>query len=81
LKNSSRVGCLNRSELIVRFPDVNGTSDWQLPIPATFAIAPNGKILLAHIDADYRNRLEPSEALAVITREQFMNQNTIFNQF
>ncbi len=47
-------------------PDINGTSDWQLPIPATFVIAPNGKILLAHIDTDYRSRLEPSEALAAI---------------
>jgi peroxiredoxin len=46
-------------------PDSNGTSDWQLPIPATFAIAPNRQILLAHIDVDYRNRLEPSEALAI----------------
>lgn len=54
-------------------PDVNGTSDWQLPIPATFVIAPNGKILLAHVDLDYRNRYEPTDALALITREQLMN--------
>jgi len=47
-------------------PDVNGTSDWQLPIPATFVIAPTGEVLLAHVDADYRNRLEPHEALAAI---------------
>lgn len=49
-------------------PDSNGTSDWQLPIPATFVIAPNRQILLAHIDVDYRNRLEPSEALAITTQ-------------
>lgn len=49
-------------------PDVNGTSDWQLPIPATFVIAPNRQILLAHIDVDYRNRLEPSEALAIASQ-------------
>jgi peroxiredoxin len=46
-------------------PDSNGTSDWQLPIPATFVIAPNHRILVAHIDVDYRNRLDPSEALAI----------------
>jgi peroxiredoxin len=62
-------------------PDVNGTSDWQLPIPATFVIAPNGKILLAHIDADYRNRYEPEKVLAVIIREQLMNRDTTSNQF
>lgn len=45
-------------------PESNGTSDWQLPIPATFVIAPDRRILLAYVDVDYRNRLEPSEALA-----------------
>lgn len=54
-------------------PDVNGTADWQLPIPATFVIAPNGKILLAHIDVDYRNRYGPEDALATIVREQVMH--------
>jgi peroxiredoxin len=49
-------------------PDVNGSPDWQLPIPATFVISPERRILLAHIDVDYRNRLEPVEALAIATR-------------
>ncbi|KMO27525.1 peroxiredoxin-like family protein [Methylobacterium aquaticum] len=44
-------------------PTVNGTDDWHLPIPATFVIAPNGRIVLAHVDPDYRHRLEPAEAL------------------
>ncbi len=47
-------------------PKFNGTADWQLPIPATFVIAPGRQILLAHRDADYRNRLEPAEALATV---------------
>jgi peroxiredoxin len=51
-------------------PDVNGTSDWQLPIPATFVIAPNRQILLAQMDVDYRNRLEPSEALAIASEAE-----------
>ncbi len=55
-------------------PDMNGSPDWQLPIPATFVIAPTGKILLAHVDADDHNRLEPEAALAIITRAQAMNQ-------
>jgi peroxiredoxin len=46
-------------------PDRNGTPDWQLPLPATFVIAPDRHILLAHLDVDYRNRLEPGEALAI----------------
>lgn len=47
-------------------PDMNGTNDWQLPIPATFAISPYGKILLAHVDVDYRSRLEPEKVLESI---------------
>jgi len=49
-------------------PDFNGTSDWQLPIPATFVIAPNRQIYLVYIDVDYRNRLEPEETLAIATK-------------
>jgi peroxiredoxin len=56
------------TELNHALPDVNGTPDWQLPIPATFVIAPNRQILLAHIDVDYRNRLEPAEALAIASQ-------------
>lgn len=47
-------------------PAVNGTSDWQLPIPATFVIDQHQRIVLAHVDVDYRNRLEPKDAIAAI---------------
>jgi peroxiredoxin len=49
-------------------PDSNGTPDWQLPIPATFVIDPDQQIRLAHIDVDYRNRLEPLQALAIASQ-------------
>jgi peroxiredoxin len=51
-------------------PDSNGTSDWQLPIPATFVIDADQQIRLAHIDVDYRNRLEPMQALTIATQTQ-----------
>lgn len=51
-------------------PDVNGTSDWQLPIPTTFVIAPNRHILFAQVDVDYRNRVEPSEALVIASQAE-----------
>jgi peroxiredoxin len=37
-----------------------------LPIPATFVIDSNQRIALAHIDVDYRNRLEPAAAIAAV---------------
>ncbi len=49
-------------------PDANGTPDWQLPIPATFVIDQNQRIVLAYIDVDYRNRLEPEEAIATVQK-------------
>ena len=45
-------------------PNRNEKSEWTLPIPATFLVGRNGKILLAHVDRDYRKRLEPAEVLA-----------------
>ena len=50
----------------VILPENNGTDDWTLPVPATFVIAPNGKIILAHLSVDYTQRLEPTQALAAI---------------
>jgi peroxiredoxin len=51
------------TELGHPLPASNGTQDWQLPIPATFVIASSGQIVLAHVDTDYRDRLEPEEAI------------------
>ncbi|OQW77445.1 MAG: hypothetical protein BVN33_03265 [Proteobacteria bacterium ST_bin13] len=48
-------------------PDING-GDWILPIPATYVIAPNGEIVLAFIDTDYRRRLDPTDAMAAAIR-------------
>jgi peroxiredoxin len=47
-------------------PDINAAADWRLPVPATFVIDQSGKVCLAHVDVDYRNRLEPSKAIQVL---------------
>jgi peroxiredoxin len=38
--------------------------DWTLPVPGTFVIGKDGRVVLAHVDADYRARLEPEAAVA-----------------
>ncbi|WP_444943955.1 peroxiredoxin-like family protein [Microbulbifer sp. ZKSA006] len=53
-------------ELGGSLPEYNGTDDWVLPVSATFVINREGRIVLASIDPDYQNRLEPAEALAAI---------------
>ena len=40
-------------------PGINGDNSWELPLPATYVLAPDRKIALAEIELDYRERLEP----------------------
>lgn len=47
-------------------PDFNGDDSWELPVPATFVIAPDGKVSLAHVEVDYRLRLEPDAIIAAL---------------
>jgi len=47
-------------------PAINGDGSWELPVPATYVIAPDGHIALASIEVDYRKRLEPEAILAAL---------------
>ena len=47
-------------------PEKNGYDSWVLPIPATYVIDTDGTVVLAFVDVDYRNRLEPTEILRVL---------------
>ncbi len=44
----------------------NGTPSPQLPIPATYVLNSDGEILLAHVQVDYTQRLEPAEILETL---------------
>ena len=48
---------------LVRF---NGDESWELPVPATFVIDPDGTIVYASADPDYTRRPEPEEVLAAV---------------
>ena len=52
----------------IALPEKNAADDWRLPIPATFVIGADGRIAFADVDADYRNRAEPDDILATLTR-------------
>jgi peroxiredoxin len=45
---------------------VNGNGRWVLPLPATYVIGRDDKIIYAHVEADYRMRAEPADVLARI---------------
>lgn len=45
---------------------INAHGRWELPLPATYVIAPDGKVQLAFVDVEYRRRLEPADILAAL---------------
>ncbi len=45
----------------VNLPFANGDQSWELPIPATFVIERDGRVLWASANEDYTERPEPAE--------------------
>lgn len=54
----------------IDIPDHNGTGGWSLVIPATYVVARGGRIALAHVDPDYRKRLDPRAVLAILAEQR-----------
>jgi peroxiredoxin len=52
--------------ILLNIPFVNGDESWCLPLPATYVIGQDGKILYAEAHADFRVRPEPEDALRVL---------------
>lgn len=48
----------------------NGNSSFELPIPATYLVAEDGKIVESFLEVDYRKRLAPETALAWLERSR-----------
>ena len=54
--------------ILVNIPFVNGDESWRLPLPATYLIGRDGRVLFAEAHADFRVRPEPEEVLSVVSR-------------
>ena len=50
----------------IDLPAHNGEETFELPIAATYVVAPDGKIVRAFVDSDYTKRLDPEEILAAL---------------
>ena len=48
------------------FPLFYGNESWFLPIPATYIIRKGGEIAHAHVDPDFRRRLDPEQIVALL---------------
>ena len=53
-------------------PAHNGDGRWSLPVPATYVLDRDGRIVLAYVDPDYRRRLEPATAIAALRKINVM---------
>ncbi len=51
----------------VNLPFTNGDDSWELPIPATFVLDRDGRILYGSANEDYTERPEPAEILRALT--------------
>jgi peroxiredoxin len=41
-------------------------NSWVLPLPATYVVDRNGRVVLSYVDTDYRTRLEPAEIIVAL---------------
>lgn len=47
-------------------PVLNGNGRWVLPVPATYVMGRDGRIVFSHVESDYRERAEPLDVLSLI---------------
>lgn len=52
--------------ILINLKPYNGDDSWELPLPATYVVAPGGAIVFAFIDEDHRNRAEPAAVIALL---------------
>ena len=57
---------LHYRSILINIPFINGDETWRLPLPATFAISQDNKILFAEAHADHRVRPDPLDVLATL---------------
>ena len=50
----------------IDFPPTYGDSTFELPLPATYVVDQQARIVLSFVDVDYTKRLEPSEILGAL---------------
>lgn len=55
--------------ILVNIPFVNGDDSWRLPLPATYVIARDRKVVFAEAHADFRVRPEPEETFTAGSRK------------
>lgn len=47
-------------------PNFNGEDTWELPIPATYIINTDGKVISAYVNKNYTERMEPDDIIKAL---------------
>ena len=50
----------------LNIPAYNGDDGWELPLPATYVVAPDRTVQFAYVDADYTYRADPADVVAAL---------------
>jgi peroxiredoxin len=58
-------------------PKYNGDESWELPIPATYIVNIDDKIVHAFVNADYTQRMEPTEIISKLKELTAQKQQAI----
>jgi peroxiredoxin len=58
-------------------PRYNDDESWELPIPATYIVNTDGKIAHAFVNADYTQRMEPTEIINKLKELTVLKQQAI----
>jgi peroxiredoxin len=58
--------CWAYRELGIDLPKLNQSDRFELPVPATFVVAKDGRIHFAHVEPDYRRRPSVHEVLGAV---------------
>jgi peroxiredoxin len=56
--------------ILVNIPFVNGDESWRLPLPATYVVSRDSRVLFAEAHADFRVRPEPEEVLSALRAQR-----------
>jgi peroxiredoxin len=51
----------------VNLPVFNGSDGWMVPIPATFVVGRDGRVISRYVDPDFRTRMDVEAILAALT--------------
>ena len=46
--------------------DINNTENHELPVPATYVVGTDGRVVYAFVDANYLNRAEPEDVITAL---------------